>query len=467
MRGNGERIGPQNLPTSSIAGGIWNLLNQQRAQQRGAWPSATPAVVTDPYYMYVPLLLNTTSTNAQQNNTFLDSSSNAFTITRNGTPTQGSFTPYQPSGYWSGYFNGSTDYLTAGAASNWTFLHNGSNWTIEFFVFHSGSSLYGTVGTTAFGAQIGMSVFFNNTNNSGLVNGAQVYFANGVGDAAFNSSATLIQNAWNYVAITFTSSTKTCAFYINGAAAGSSSNTGFSYNASAPTNTLGIGRYQGSSPGGYLPGYISNLRISNVVRTSITSAPVVPYSSDANTSLLTLQSNRFIDNSASPLTITANGTPKVQAFQPFSPAASYSAATYGGSGYFNGSTDYLSNTTTASTAFNLSTGSFTIEAWVYLNSFTSLFTALVALQNTAGSPSGLFFAITDAGLPYIGNGVVLGKSGSTAISLRTWTHVAVVSDGTNIQFYTNGQTNGSAQAFNPNTAQYFNVCASFTTGVVN
>jgi hypothetical protein len=440
MRGNGERIGPQNLPTSSIAGGIWNLLNQQRAQQRGAWPSATPAVVTDPYFMYVPLLLNTTSTNGQQNNTFLDSSSNTFTITRNGTPTQGSFTPYQPSGYWSGVFNGSSDYLTAGAASNWTFLHNGSNWTIEFFVFHSGSSLYGTVGTTAFGAQIGMSVFFNNTNNSGLVNGAQVYFANGSGDAAFNSSAALVQNAWNYVAITFTSSTKTCAFYINGATAGSSSNTGFSYNASAPTNTLGIGRYQGSSPGGYLPGYISNLRISNVVRTSITSAPVVPYSSDANTSLLTLQSNRFIDNSTNAFAITVNGTPKVQAFQPFAPAASYDASTYGGSGYFK-TTDYLAAPN--NTAFAVGTGNFTVEGWCYLTTLNSDYNIIfqvydgtreITLRVGANAVSNRIQAAFGSGAA----SVYESSSYTSATMLNQWVHLALCKNGDSTTFYYNG-----------------------------
>ena len=52
-----------------------------------------PPVTTDPNFKYVSLLLNDTGTNGQQNNTFLDSSTNNFTITRNGTPTQGSVTP--------------------------------------------------------------------------------------------------------------------------------------------------------------------------------------------------------------------------------------------------------------------------------------------------------------------------------------------------------------------------------------
>ena len=45
---------------------------------------------SDPYYEYVTMLLTGDGTNGAQNNTFLDSSTNAFSITRNGNPTQGS-----------------------------------------------------------------------------------------------------------------------------------------------------------------------------------------------------------------------------------------------------------------------------------------------------------------------------------------------------------------------------------------
>jgi hypothetical protein len=186
MRGNGERIGPQNLPTSSIAGGIWNLLNQQRAQQRGAWPSATPAVVTDPYFMYVPLLLNTTSTNGQQNNTFLDSSSNAFTITRNGTPTQGSFTPYQPSGYWSGYFGGSDSLNLATNA-----IPASGAFTFETWVYVTGTAASQNIiaqypNGTATGR---FQILWNDTSNkfTAILGSSNVF----VSDATYSQNAAL------------------------------------------------------------------------------------------------------------------------------------------------------------------------------------------------------------------------------------------------------------------------------------
>jgi hypothetical protein len=164
--------------------------------------------------------------------------------------------------------------------------------------------------------------------------------------------------------------------------------------------------------------------------------------------------NAFSDASSNNFRLTNNGEVRGSSFSPY--GTSWSA-------YFDGSGDYLANTTTASTGFNLSTGAFTIEAWVYLSSVAS-YQYVLNFANAAGAASGLVFGINTSGQPYIGNGSVVGKSGSTALTVNTWTHIAVVSDGTNIQFYTNGQANGSAQAFNPNTAQYVYVGRDGTGG---
>ncbi|HUX02614.1 MAG TPA: LamG-like jellyroll fold domain-containing protein, partial [Phycisphaerae bacterium] len=72
---------------------------------------AAAAAATDSFFKYVTLLLNTTSTNGAQNNTFLDSSTNNFTVTRNGNTTQGTFSPFSQTG-WSNYFDGTGDYLS-------------------------------------------------------------------------------------------------------------------------------------------------------------------------------------------------------------------------------------------------------------------------------------------------------------------------------------------------------------------
>jgi hypothetical protein len=104
------------------------------ASKSGRAAAAAPTP-TDPSFAYVPLLLNTTSTNGQQNNTFLDSGTAnggvGFTINRNGTPTQGSITPYWPNGQWSNYFNGSNAYLTS------TIPALSGQFTIDFWFYRS------------------------------------------------------------------------------------------------------------------------------------------------------------------------------------------------------------------------------------------------------------------------------------------------------------------------------------------
>ena len=70
-----------------------------------------PPVAGDPYFNYTTLLLPGNGTNGAQNNTFLDSSTNAFSITRNGNTTQGTFSPFSQTG-WGNYFDGSGDYLS-------------------------------------------------------------------------------------------------------------------------------------------------------------------------------------------------------------------------------------------------------------------------------------------------------------------------------------------------------------------
>jgi hypothetical protein len=47
------------------------------------------------------------------------------------------------------------------------------------------------------------------------------------------------------------------------------------------------------------------------------------------------------DNSTNDFAITVNGNPSVQPFSPFAPSAAYSPSVNGGSGYFDGSGDYL------------------------------------------------------------------------------------------------------------------------------
>jgi len=241
------------------------------------------------------------------------------------------------------------------------------------------------------------------------------------------------------------------AFYINGAAAGTATNSG-----SIQNTTLSVGGEWNNDPYRWL-GYLSNVRISNVVRT-IAAAPTAAFTSDANTVVLTCQSNRFIDNSTNAYTITRNGDVSVQAFSPFNPMAAWSAATYGGSGYFDGSGDYLNGIGTVS-SFNFmhqSSALWTFECWVYTANISGL-QVLASTMNTSSANTGVLIYIDSNTKVYvsIARGVaggaeqVLNNAESTGtLTLSAWNHIAVTYDqslaSNNCKFYINGVASGTA-----------------------
>jgi hypothetical protein len=83
----------------------------------------------------------------------------------------------------------------------------------------------------------------------------------------------------------------------------------------------GAGKVGSTVPYNPLTGYISNLRVvaGTALYTSAFTPSTTPLTAVSGTSLLTCQSNRFIDNSSNAFTITRNGDVSVQRFSPFAP----------------------------------------------------------------------------------------------------------------------------------------------------
>ena len=417
---------------------------------------AAAAAATDPYFPYVPLLLETGSTNGQQNNTFLDSSTNNFTITRNGTPTQGSVTPYRPAGYWSNYLDGSS-YLTAPSSVN--YVGGAGDFTIEFWFMPTG--------LTGQGADGSQGIIGGGTSSTGTASSIAIrlgsgttqatkrwqFWLSGYGSTAVGTS-TVSYNTWNHVALVRNGSgTNNCKLYINGSLEVQQTST-----YTVPT-TYGIyvGRTYNDYVGEYSNGYISNLRIlsGTALYTSAFTPPTTPLTAITNTTLLTCQSNRFFDSNTqlSAKTISVGGgTPTAQTFQPFSPTASYTAAAYGGSGYFNGSTDYLS--LADNTALQLSTGDFTIEGWFYISGATS--TAYNLISKGAAATGWSLNTTTGARIQFSYTASNLTGATTTLVQ-GAWYHIAVVRSGSasgNLKIYLNGvQEIASAGAVNDDFSQ--------------
>lgn len=386
---------------------------------------------TDQHIANTELLLKGEGSDGQNNNTFLDSSGYAgHTITRYGDTTQGSFSPFSPKG-WSGFFDGSNDYLSCGSSSDFAF--GTGQFTIEGWFYstgtQSGSGLFVT--SNSFGS----STYQFDANRSEYPNKwgftAGAHYSN----VRVTSTSNIQNNVWTHLAVTRNSS-NLVRLFVNGVLEDSST---ISNNFSS-TGPLKIGVNRGNNK--KFKGYISNARLlkGTCLYTSNFTPPTAPLTAVTNTKLLTLQDNRFIDNSASNHSITLNGEPAIKATSPFSGAGLINGAR---SMYFDGSGDYL--TTTNSSNFQLS-GDWTVEAWVYVTGgpgmlFSSLTTENVQFLkfDTSNGSIGFYARDYNTGVNYFSN--------TNSFSANTWFHVACSCSSGTLRLYVNGTQVDTASNF--------------------
>jgi len=460
------------------------------------------SAVTDPFWKYVTLLLHGDGTNGAQNNTFLDSANQAvvtgsitttvltvtavtsgtlvvgtgitgtgvtagttitalltgtggvgtytvsasqtvssttitatgFPVTRNGSTTQGTVSPFGPD--WSNYFDGNGDYLTI--PSNSAFIFGSSNFTVEFWVYPQViPSEVDLISQWNAGTIAGSNQWLLFINNSVPTFLWSTDGTNGSGQA---EGTTVTANQWYHFAAVRNGSNVT--FYVNGVGGTPASISGSLY--TGATELLGISwrRNNNSSIQYPLTGNISNLRIvkGTAVYTSNFTPPTAPLTAITNTSLLTCQSNKFIDNSTNAFIITKYGDTSVQRFSPFSMGSAYSTSVIGGSGYFNGSADYL--TVPSNSAFIFGSSNFTVEFWVYPQVIPGEID-LISQWNAGG------FAGTNQWLLFVSGGVpsflwstdgtnTAGGANGFSITANQWYHFAAVRNGSNVTFYVNG-----------------------------
>jgi hypothetical protein len=404
---------PPTVSTSS-APGVWSLEQALQYIKAGNWPVV---IASDPYFKYITMLLHGDGTNGAQNNTFLDSSTNNFTITRNGNTTQGTFSPYGSN--WSNYFT--NNLLNCGNAS----LIAGTNtFTIEFWIYLN------SINSVSGGDQTFIDTRTSNGADStawlvGVVNTSNLKWFTGSSDT--NLGGTLPYSQWVHVAYTRNASNVITA-YINGVATGTTTTDSRNL-----TNTnFWIG---GNVGNGYpLDGYFSNVRwvVGSVLYTSNFTPSTTPLTAVTNTKLLTCQSNRFVDNSGNNISISTTNSPSVQRFSPFSPSAAYSTSVIGGSGYFDGSGDYLSVANNAAFGF---TGDYSVSGWAYIpsNSGLQILVDFRAAGNSNGAP-----------VCYINSGQFSAEGGSSAgitggtFNSNSWNYWEMSRVGTTFRIFLNG-----------------------------
>jgi len=380
----------------------------------------------DGQFNYVTMLLHGDGTNGAQNNTFLDSSTNNFTITRNGNTTQGSFSPYGSN--WSNAFNlvSTPDYLDI--ASNAAFGMGTGDYTIESWFYCTDTGGYQPIIDCRASSPVTGQILFR------VYATGQFYFSIEGTGTVLTSPANIATNTWVHAAVVKASGVYT--LYINGTSVATASNS-----VSIPTSPVRIGNDQQN--GNNFKGYLSNVRIvkGTAVYTSNFTPSTTPLTAVSGTSLLTCQSNRFVDNSSNAFAITANGTMSVQRFNPFGTSTAYSTSVIGGSGYFDGSGDYL--TVADNAALDVDAGSFTMEAWVYLTDATV--TSPILAKNFGSAGGWMFWVQSTLRLRMYdaSAGQVTATSSASLIS-NSWNHVAATRSSNTLTVYVNGVSSGTA-----------------------
>ena len=386
-------------------------------------------------------------------NRFIDASGNNRNVTVNGTPQVQPFSPFKPTSEYSTTTNGGS--ATFQGSSYLDFTNSaaqvGSNdFTFETWFYPTDEGPYGGGGSVCCIGGNGNGYFGFNCNMT-VTYGYGSGWSSGSGWYSPSSSVSSVKPfQWYHIAITRSSGNITQ--YLNGVSIGTGS---FSNSKTGSENFIGFYTNR-SSNYDYTYGSMSGWRlvIGSVVYTGNFTPPTAPPANITNTALLPKFTDAGISDLATQINLVTVGNAQV----------STSVKKYGtGSLYFDGSS-YL-NSSLNRPLYQLGSGDFTLEAWVYVTSTSGSAQTLMAKGTGAGNQASYVIQLNSNGT-WVYN---LSSNGSTwayadvsmgTNALNTWQHIALVRSGSTFTPYLNGV------AGTPTTSSLtlFAGTASFTIG---
>ena len=351
-----------------------------------------------------------------QSNKFVDNSANAYAITSNGNGKTTSFGPFLTSEVYdpavnaaSGYFDGTGDFLTAPASSD--FAAGTGDFTVEYWLFPTdwSQTYYPNyiVGAT-FGLWIGK-----------LSNNFAVHAYGGTTQLIHGTLPTL--NSWTHIAVS--RSGTTLKLFYNGTNVSTSTS---SYNFAQGELRIGTDENNGN----YTKGLMSNVRYvkGTAVYTSNFTPPTAPLTAITNTKLLLNMADGQAIDSAAQNNLTLADDVKL----------STAKAKFGDTSMlFDGSGKaYIES----SNVVNFGSGDFTVEFFMNITTGGAEEVVFDARNPSQGAYFDLELDTSNRLNYYVLNGI---RITSSALSTNTWYHVAVCRSGTSTKMFIDGTQAGS------------------------
>jgi hypothetical protein len=358
-----------------------------------------------------------------------DGSSNNHTITSFGNTSTKRFSPYDYEAYTkanyggSVFFDGVSDYITAGSASN---SGLSGTFTIEFWMYLT--TAYTAASQTLVSNYDGSATnwYIQQRSDGNLWLGASIGTP-----LSYNLSPK--SNTWYHIAFSNNSSSNTGKLFVNGIEV--DNHTGDLYNSThmaASAYPITIGRL-GNNTSSDFTGYIADLRIidGTMLYTSNFTPPTAPLTAITNTQLLTCKNKNDIWEQGSGSLLTKVGTPTASNTQrKFTTSSAI---------YFDGTSDYVRSNDMGLGGAN----AFTIEAWMYPTVYNTYANDIYTHgANLSVGADFLAFGIKSDGnvQMFKGSGSpVLLSTSAPCTSLNQWYHIAFVRESNNnTSAYVNG-----------------------------